>query len=166
MALDPLQPRSQERSVRFLSQRAWFSRRRNRKSRGHRQKHRYTSGHRRASLKQAQLADQAERLRRGRGSSAPRHGTGAHRSRTHRGSGAIRRQTRASGGKRRTVRPSAKAGAQPSPRVAFAEARVNIENHRNLEQARGLLQEYLHASLTPDDPPRKEAEKLLRRAGG
>jgi Flp pilus assembly protein TadD len=52
------------------------------------------------------------------------------------------------------------------PRVAFAEARVDIENHRNLEQARGLLQSYLHASLTPDDPPRQEAEKLLRRAGG
>jgi Flp pilus assembly protein TadD len=52
------------------------------------------------------------------------------------------------------------------PTVALAEARVDIENHRNLEQARGLLQEYLHASLTPDDPPREEAEKLLRRAGG
>ncbi len=52
------------------------------------------------------------------------------------------------------------------PRVAFAEARVDIENHRNLEQARGLLQNYLHASLTPDDPPRQEAEKLLRRADG
>jgi Flp pilus assembly protein TadD len=52
------------------------------------------------------------------------------------------------------------------PRVAFAHARTDIENHRNLEQARRLLQEYLHASLTPDDPPRQEAEKLLRRAGG
>jgi Flp pilus assembly protein TadD len=56
--------------------------------------------------------------------------------------------------------------APSQPRVAFAKARVDIENHRNLEQARGLLQEYLHASLTPDDPPRQEAEKLLRRAGG
>ncbi|HTC36372.1 MAG TPA: tetratricopeptide repeat protein [Bryobacteraceae bacterium] len=52
------------------------------------------------------------------------------------------------------------------PRVAFAEARVDIENQRNLEKARGLLRLYLHASLTPDDPPREEAEKLLRRAGG
>jgi Flp pilus assembly protein TadD len=56
--------------------------------------------------------------------------------------------------------------APNKPTVAFAEARMNIENHRNLERARGLLEEYLHASLTPDDPPRKEAEKLLRRAGG
>jgi Flp pilus assembly protein TadD len=52
------------------------------------------------------------------------------------------------------------------PRVAFAEARVDIENHRKLEEARELLRLYLHASLTPDDPPRQEAEKLLRRAGG
>jgi Flp pilus assembly protein TadD len=56
--------------------------------------------------------------------------------------------------------------APNKPTVAFAEARVDIENNRNLEQARGLLQGYLHASLTPDDPPRQEAEKLLRRAGG
>jgi Flp pilus assembly protein TadD len=56
--------------------------------------------------------------------------------------------------------------APGQPRVAFAEARVDIENHRNLEQARGLLREYLRASLTPDDPPRQEAEKLLRRAAG
>ena len=56
--------------------------------------------------------------------------------------------------------------APSQAKVAFAEARSDIENHRNLEQARGLLQSYLHASLTPDDPPRQEAEKLLRRAGG
>jgi Flp pilus assembly protein TadD len=53
--------------------------------------------------------------------------------------------------------------APGSPRVTFAIARTDIENHRNLERARSLLQEYLHAGLTPDDPPRQEAEKLLRR---
>jgi len=47
-------------------------------------------------------------------------------------------------------------------RVAFAEASMDIENHRDLDRARALLQGYLHASLTPDDPPRHEAEKLLR----
>lgn len=52
------------------------------------------------------------------------------------------------------------------PRVAFAQARADIENHRHLERARSLLEQYLHASLTPDDPPREEAQKLLRRAGG
>lgn len=56
--------------------------------------------------------------------------------------------------------------AHNKPTVALAEARVDIENHRNLERARGLLEAYLHASLTPDDPPRQEAEKLLQRAGG
>jgi tetratricopeptide (TPR) repeat protein len=56
--------------------------------------------------------------------------------------------------------------APNKPTVAFAEARVDIENQHNLPQARGLLEGYLHASLTPDDPPRQEAEKLLRRAGG
>lgn len=53
--------------------------------------------------------------------------------------------------------------APGSPRVLFAIARADLENHRNLQQARSLLQEYLHAGLTPDDPPRQEAEKLLQR---
>jgi Flp pilus assembly protein TadD len=52
------------------------------------------------------------------------------------------------------------------PGVSFAEAKVNIDNNRNTERARKLLQEYVHASLTPDDPPRQEAERLLRRTGG
>jgi Flp pilus assembly protein TadD len=52
------------------------------------------------------------------------------------------------------------------PGIAFAKARTDIENHRNLEQARKLLEVYVHSSLTPDDPPRQEAEKLLRRTNG
>jgi Flp pilus assembly protein TadD len=52
------------------------------------------------------------------------------------------------------------------PGVAFAEAKLNIDNNRNTERARKLLQEYVHASLTPDDPPRQEAQRLLRRIGG
>ncbi len=52
------------------------------------------------------------------------------------------------------------------PRVAFAQARTDIENNRNRDRARALLESYLHSSLTPDDPPRQEAERLLRRAGG
>ena len=54
--------------------------------------------------------------------------------------------------------------APGKPGIAFAEAKTYIESHRNLEQARMLLRGYLQASLTPDDPPRREAEKLLRRA--
>lgn len=56
--------------------------------------------------------------------------------------------------------------APNQPKVAFAEASVDIENHRDIERARELLQGYLRASLTPDDPPRQEAQKLLKRAGG
>lgn len=51
------------------------------------------------------------------------------------------------------------------PNVDFAEAGAWIENHRNLEQARVLLQSYLRQNLTPDDPSRQDAEKLLQRAG-
>jgi Flp pilus assembly protein TadD len=56
--------------------------------------------------------------------------------------------------------------APDEPGIALAQARTDIENHRNLDKARSLLQGYLGATLTPDDPPRQEAEKLLRRAGG
>ena len=56
--------------------------------------------------------------------------------------------------------------APNQPRVLFAEASVDVENHRDTEHARTLLETYLHASLTPDDPPRQEAEKLLRHLGG
>jgi Tfp pilus assembly protein PilF len=56
---------------------------------------------------------------------------------------------------------------QPNkPAVNFAEAQVAIENHRNLDRARTLLRKYLESQLTPDDPPRQEAEKLLKQAGG
>lgn len=59
------------------------------------------------------------------------------------------------------------AGMAPGqPRVSFAIASADVENHRNPERARRLLTEYLHAGLTPDDPPRREAEKLLRRVAG
>jgi hypothetical protein len=56
--------------------------------------------------------------------------------------------------------------APGQPKVAFAIASADIEAHRNRERARLLLQQYLNATLTPDDPPRREAEKLLRRTGG
>jgi Flp pilus assembly protein TadD len=52
------------------------------------------------------------------------------------------------------------------PKVAFVEATVDIENNRSMKKARALLEEYLHATLTPDDPPRQEAERLLRRTVG
>lgn len=53
-----------------------------------------------------------------------------------------------------------------SPAVAFARARVYVEQKRNLGRAKALLQRYLGSNLTPSDPPRKEAEKLLREVSG
>lgn len=49
-----------------------------------------------------------------------------------------------------------------SPRVYFDRARVYIEEKRNLDRAKDLLKKYLQSNLTPDDPPREQAEKLLR----
>jgi tetratricopeptide (TPR) repeat protein len=52
-----------------------------------------------------------------------------------------------------------------SPKVMFAKADTYIRNGRNLDTARKLLRQYLTAALTPDDPPRAQAEKLLKQAG-
>ena len=52
-----------------------------------------------------------------------------------------------------------------SPAVDFARARVYVEQRRNLDKAKELLHKYLQCDLTPDDPPREQAEKLLRQAG-
>lgn len=56
--------------------------------------------------------------------------------------------------------------APESPRLLFARAQTYIETKRNLEEARRLLEAYLKAKLTPEDPPRAEAEKLLRAVSG
>jgi tetratricopeptide (TPR) repeat protein len=54
--------------------------------------------------------------------------------------------------------------APHDPRVAFAVAKTNIENRRNLDHARRLLRQYLAADITPDDPPKQAAEQLLHQA--
>jgi tetratricopeptide (TPR) repeat protein len=51
-----------------------------------------------------------------------------------------------------------------SPKVLFAQAKTYVESGRNLPKARELLKRYLQCRLTPDDPPRAEAERLLRKA--
>ena len=66
-----------------------------------------------------------------------------------------------------TVFDQAAAVAPGSPRIFFSRASSYISTHRNVEQARELLKKYLAATnLTPDDPPRWEAQKLLRKAEG
>jgi len=48
------------------------------------------------------------------------------------------------------------------PRIAFAEAKSYVDTHREPERSRQLLELYLKSEITPDDPPKQAAEKLLR----
>ncbi len=54
--------------------------------------------------------------------------------------------------------------APNNPRVMFERASTYVHQKRDLEVARKLLERYLQAPLTPDDPPREEAEALLKKA--
>ncbi len=56
--------------------------------------------------------------------------------------------------------------APNNPQVIYARADTYIQQGRNLDTARKLLQRYLRAQLTPDDPSRAAAEKLLKKASG
>jgi tetratricopeptide (TPR) repeat protein len=53
-----------------------------------------------------------------------------------------------------------------SPQVWFAWASVLVKQKRNLGDARTMLQKYMRASITPDDPPKEEARRLLKEVGG
>jgi len=53
-----------------------------------------------------------------------------------------------------------------APRVWFARADVLIKQQRDLEEAKALLRKYMRASVTPDDPPKQEALRLLKQTGG
>ena len=56
--------------------------------------------------------------------------------------------------------------APDSPKVLFERAETYLNASRNIEQARSCLKRYLSSELTPNDPPRADAEKLLRKANG
>jgi tetratricopeptide (TPR) repeat protein len=56
--------------------------------------------------------------------------------------------------------------APDTPRLMFAKADLYIKSNRHLDVARQLLERYLSSNLTPDDPPRADAQKLLRQANG
>ena len=56
--------------------------------------------------------------------------------------------------------------ASNAPRLLFARADLYIKTGRNLDAAQALLERYLNATLTPDDPPRADALKLLRKVRG
>ena len=56
--------------------------------------------------------------------------------------------------------------APASPKLLFARAKSYIETRQNVDEARRLLVAYLKSPLTPDDPPRRDAERLLESIGG
>jgi tetratricopeptide (TPR) repeat protein len=57
--------------------------------------------------------------------------------------------------------------APDSPRILYARADSYIQARRNVSEARDLLRKYLAAdNLTPDDPPRRDALNLLKKAEG
>jgi tetratricopeptide (TPR) repeat protein len=56
--------------------------------------------------------------------------------------------------------------APNSPRLLYAKADIYIKTGRHLDMARTLLERYIASPLTPDDPPRSDAEKLLRKMRG
>jgi tetratricopeptide (TPR) repeat protein len=56
--------------------------------------------------------------------------------------------------------------APNSPKLIFAKADLYIKSKRNLDVARQLLKQYLSCELTPEDPPRADAEKLLKQVQG
>ncbi|MGD0580050.1 MAG: tetratricopeptide repeat protein [Bryobacteraceae bacterium] len=59
------------------------------------------------------------------------------------------------------------ASINPSDKkLLFTRAETYVKGRRNLETAKKLLEAYLQAPLTPDDPSREEARKLLERASG
>jgi len=53
-----------------------------------------------------------------------------------------------------------------NPRLLYHRAETYVQGKRNLDTARDLLRRYLSATLSPDDPSRSDAEKLLKQAGG
>ncbi len=53
-----------------------------------------------------------------------------------------------------------------SPLVWYTRADILIKEKRNLTEARDLLHKYIQAPITADDPPRDEAARLLKQAGG
>jgi tetratricopeptide (TPR) repeat protein len=53
-----------------------------------------------------------------------------------------------------------------APEVWFARADVLIRQKRDLSEAKDLLQKYMHAPTTVDDPPKQDALRLLKQVGG
>jgi cytochrome c-type biogenesis protein CcmH/NrfG len=53
-----------------------------------------------------------------------------------------------------------------NPGLMYAKADLYIKQGKNLSLARELLKRYISADLTPDDPPRSDAVRLLKQVQG
>ncbi len=51
------------------------------------------------------------------------------------------------------------------PTLLYERAATYIDGKRNLTMAKALLERYLKSPLTPDNPPREQARRLLAKAG-
>lgn len=56
--------------------------------------------------------------------------------------------------------------APNSPKVWFTKADVYIKTNRNLNEAKQLLQKYIQSPISPDDPPKEKAARLLQQVAG
>jgi uncharacterized protein HemY len=56
--------------------------------------------------------------------------------------------------------------APNSPKVLYAKADIYVKNGRNLDLAKELLKRYMNMKLSPEDPSRADAAKLLKQAQG
>jgi tetratricopeptide (TPR) repeat protein len=55
--------------------------------------------------------------------------------------------------------------APGDPGVIYERASAYVKSGRNLDEARKLLHRYLESPITPSDPPKSEAQSLLRKIG-
>jgi Flp pilus assembly protein TadD len=56
--------------------------------------------------------------------------------------------------------------APNAPKLIFAKADLYVKHRRNLDVAKSLLKKYMSMSLSPEDPPRSDAAKLLKQVQG
>jgi tetratricopeptide (TPR) repeat protein len=56
--------------------------------------------------------------------------------------------------------------APENVKLLFARADAYIKSHRNLDVARDLLRRYLSSNISPEDPPKSAAQKLLQQIEG
>ena len=53
-----------------------------------------------------------------------------------------------------------------SPKLVYAKADLYVKQKRTLDVAKKLLEQYMSMSLSPEDPPRSDAAKLLKQVQG